>query len=309
MNQSVLLVEDDDALRDSLAQTLEIEGITVIATAQFAQARRVIRANFNGVVLTDIRMPGADGFDVLALARGVDEELPVVMLTGEADVPMAIRAMKEGAWEFLEKPCSTDRLLEVLGRALRARALALRSRASEQRLRRGDLAAVNFPGRSDASRDLRRALRAAAEGRRPVVLTGPAGVGKKQAAHTLFHLMDTGGRFQAETVPLAGNFALAPDTRVLSLKRAERLGHDDAARLNAAGVDRANLRLIAATQGAVPGWIAARDPVEIAMPSLADRAPDVSVIFEELLRMAARNADRDMPPVTPDLLARVAGRD
>ncbi|MEM6618516.1 MAG: response regulator, partial [Pseudomonadota bacterium] len=95
MNQSVLLVEDDDALRDSLAQTLEIEGITVIATAQFAQARRVIRANFNGVVLTDIRMPGADGFDVLALARGVDEELPVVMLTGEADVPMAIRAMKE----------------------------------------------------------------------------------------------------------------------------------------------------------------------------------------------------------------------
>ena len=73
-------------------------------------------------------MPEKDGFDILALAQSVDSDLPVVMLTGEGDVPMAIRAMREGAYDFLEKPCDTGHLIEVLNRAMAHRALVLRTR-------------------------------------------------------------------------------------------------------------------------------------------------------------------------------------
>lgn len=308
MTRQVLLIEDDSALRASLAQTLDLEGISVIATDNYAHARRTIRANFNGVVLTDIRMPQHDGFDILDLARAADEELPVVMLTGQGDVPMAIRAMKAGAYDFLEKPCPTERLIEVLNRALSHRALVLRNRRVEQRLVRSDLASANFPGDSAASRGLRQALRAAADSGAHVVLTGAEGVGKKQASHTLFHLMGLGGRFQTEPAPLSADFILHADTTVMSLKRLEGAGETlerDIARLLA---QRPALRLIGQTAGVAPAPLLALGALEVAVPDLAARHADLPAIFEELLRQAARNADRDMPPITPRMLARISGR-
>lgn len=306
MTRQVLLVEDDDALRESLRQTLDLEGISVIATAHFVQARRTVRANFNGVVLTDIRMPGQDGFDVLAMVRAADEELPVVMLTGEGDVPMAIRAMKEGAYDFLEKPCATDHLLGVLNRALDHRALILKTRAMERRLKRSDLASVNFPGDSAISRDLRASLRQAAESGMHILLTGPDGVGKKQASHTLFHLMGLGGGFQPVNWPLSAGFEPAADTTVLSVKHLERA--TDATVLQALLDANPDLRLILHTSGGMPATLCDLSYVPVAIPDLAARHADLPAIFEELLRQAARNADRDMPPVSAEVLTHIAGR-
>ena len=82
MSNQVLLIEDDDALRVSLTQTMELAGFTPIPTSSFVQARRTIRANFSGVILSDIRMPHQDGFDVLAHAKRADADLPVILLTG-----------------------------------------------------------------------------------------------------------------------------------------------------------------------------------------------------------------------------------
>ena len=92
MTGQVLLIEDDDALRASLAQTMELEGLTVTPTQSYVQARRSIRANFPGVILSDIQMPHQTGFDVLATARNADPNLPVILLTGHSDVPTAMRA-------------------------------------------------------------------------------------------------------------------------------------------------------------------------------------------------------------------------
>ena len=105
MIKQVILIEDDDAMRLSLTQTLDLEEITVIAANSLMQAKRNIRANFPGIIISDIRMPRNDGFDVLAYVKSVDNELPTIMLTGEADVPMALQAIKSGAYDFLEKPC------------------------------------------------------------------------------------------------------------------------------------------------------------------------------------------------------------
>lgn len=308
MSGTVLLVEDDEALRASLAQALDLEGLDVIQTAQFAQIRRVLRANFNGVVLTDIRMPGHDGFEVLRLARSIDPEIPVVMLTGEGDVPMAIRAMKEGAHDFLEKPCSTDHLVEVLNRALEHRALVLKHRAMERRLRRSDLASVNFPGRGAASTRLRERLRAAAEAGGHVVLVGPAGAGKRLASHTLFHLMGAEGRFQPETLPLPAGFQPHPETTVMTLKGLSQANAATWQAVQRMLHERPRLRLVGLTRGPVPAEMMALAPMIVEVPDLAARHEDLPEIFEELLRQAARNADRDMPPIRRDVIDHIMAR-
>ena len=129
MVSKVLIIEDDAALRASIEQTLELEDLVPVPTGSLLQARRTIRSNFQGVVLSDIRMPDHDGFDVLQFCQVRDAELPVVLLTGHSDVPTATRAIKEGAYDYLEKPIEPVRLIEVLRRALDHRALVLENRA------------------------------------------------------------------------------------------------------------------------------------------------------------------------------------
>lgn len=134
MTRKVLIIEDDAALRASIAQTLELEDLEPIQTSSFIQARRSIRSNFKGVILSDIKMPDHTGFDVLRFAQTRDPDLPVVLLTGFSDVPTAMRAIKEGAYDYLEKPCDPDRLADTLRRALDHRDLVLENRAIRQEL-------------------------------------------------------------------------------------------------------------------------------------------------------------------------------
>ena len=189
MTPTILLIEDDAALRRSLAQSFELEDITVIAASSFVMAKSHITHDFEGVILSDIRMPGKDGFDVLAYARKIDPDLPVVLLTGQADVPMAVRAMAEGAYDFRQKPCPPEQLLEAASRAMEHRHLVLKSRDMERQLQAGDAAATNFPGTSAAVERLRASLRQAAGLRMHVFLHGPNGAGKRLAAHTI-HALD-----------------------------------------------------------------------------------------------------------------------
>jgi two-component system C4-dicarboxylate transport response regulator DctD len=134
MTTKVLIIEDDSALRSSIVQTLELEDLEPIPTSSFTQARRSIRSNFKGVVLSDIKMPDRDGFEVLNFVRARDPDLPVVLLTGYSDVPTAMRAIKEGAYDYLEKPCDPDRLIDTLRRALDHRSLVLENRAIRDEL-------------------------------------------------------------------------------------------------------------------------------------------------------------------------------
>ena len=121
-NVTVLVIDDDRAVRDALVQTLELADCRVISTGSFVAAKDYISPDFQGIILSDIRMPGRDGFHVLNYGREVDHDLPVVLLTGEGDIPMAVSAMAQGAFSFLEKPCDSKDLMRVLERALRARA-------------------------------------------------------------------------------------------------------------------------------------------------------------------------------------------
>jgi len=114
MSGRVLLVDDDAPVREALGQTLELADLQPTLAGSFIVAKDSINRQFDGVIVTDIRMPGRDGFHLLEYTRSVDPELPVILLTGEGDIPMAVKGMSAGAFDFLEKPCAPQPFLEVV---------------------------------------------------------------------------------------------------------------------------------------------------------------------------------------------------
>jgi len=316
MSGQVLLIEDDDALRASLAQTLELADIAVIPTKGYVQARRSIRANFPGVILSDIRMPHQDGFDVLAAARSADPDLPVILLTGHSDVPTAMRAMKEGAYEYLEKPVGTERLVDVVGRAITHRQLVLKSRRIERALEQSDAAARSFPGSGPVSSALRTALRRVAATSSHVHLYGPKGTGRKEAAFAINALAPEPRVFRALNLITASEDAVARLAGAgggagwdLSLKNVEHATPRQIEDLHALLNSDPSLRLISSS--VLPLSELERlglgedgnTMVEIRFPTLEERREDLPEIFENLLRLAIRGLDTDMPDVPTSVLS------
>ncbi|WP_186826956.1 response regulator [Shimia ponticola] len=128
MTTPVLLVDDDEDVRTAYGQTLELDGYDTILARALIEAVDHLHAGWPGVVVTDVKMPGRDGFDMLARVRKIDPAIPVIVLTGHADVPMAVRAMREGAFSLLEKPCSSAELLDTVRAATAARASEIKAR-------------------------------------------------------------------------------------------------------------------------------------------------------------------------------------
>ena len=126
--QHIIFVDDDDALRAATTQSFELADIEVRAFADAENALAEIDARFVGAVVTDIRMPRLDGLEFFARIRAIDPDIPVILITGHADVPMAIGALKSGAFDFLAKPYATDHLLAAVRKALETRRLVLDNR-------------------------------------------------------------------------------------------------------------------------------------------------------------------------------------
>ena len=185
MTRLVRLVDDDDDLRAAQVQTLQMAGWQVEDYAQAALALRGITRDYPGVVLSDVRMPGMDGFQFFEHLHKIDPDLPVILLTGHGDVPMAVAALKAGAYDFLTKPVGRDVLLAALNRACSARQLVLENR--DLRQARHD-AADDFPelaGGSEVMTHLRAALDKVAEAGGSALLTGPDGAGKLVVARAI----------------------------------------------------------------------------------------------------------------------------
>jgi two-component system response regulator FixJ len=133
----VHVVDDDEAVRSSLSMLLESAGL-VTRTYKSATAILTAAAELTGgCILTDIRMPEIDGLALQRRLRELGCRLPVIVMTGHGDVPVAVQALKAGALDFLEKPFDDDRLLEAVGKALQAdrRARAERDRIAEMAAR------------------------------------------------------------------------------------------------------------------------------------------------------------------------------
>ena len=125
----VIYVEDDDDVRIGGVQALELAGFSVSGFASVETASASVRADMPFVVVCDVRLRGKSGLDWLSDLRGLDQDLPVILITGHGDISMAVQAMRNGAYDFIEKPCSSEQLISVVRRAAEKRRLTLEVRA------------------------------------------------------------------------------------------------------------------------------------------------------------------------------------
>lgn len=188
MRQTVLLIDDDEAMRRSTEQALELAGHAVQAFAGAEEALGSVSPSFNGVVVTDIRMPGMDGMTLMQRVHDVDADLPVILITGHADVSLAVTAMRRGAYDFIEKPFSMQGLGAVLRRALDHRSLVIENRRLRAAAGQRDDLEARLPGRSAAMIDLRRLIRTLGPSETDILITGPTGSGKEVVARALHDL-------------------------------------------------------------------------------------------------------------------------
>ena len=181
----VLLIDDDPHLRQALYQTLDLAGLHVLPLAEATGIAARIERNWPGVVVSDIRMPGLDGLQLLEQLQQADPQLPVILITGHGDVPMAVQAMRAGAFDFLEKPFASDDLLASVRRALALRQLVLENRSLRLALADRQQLSARLLGRSPAMQRMREQLGALAAIDTDVLILGETGAGKEVVARAL----------------------------------------------------------------------------------------------------------------------------
>ncbi|MVW74471.1 sigma-54-dependent transcriptional regulator [Pseudomonas xionganensis] len=187
-HSQVLLIDDDAHLRQALAQTLDLAGLKVCSLADARGLAPRIPRDWPGVVVSDIRMPGIDGLQLLTQLHEQDPELPVLLITGHGDVPLAVQAMRAGAYDFLEKPFASDDLLASVRRALDLRRLVLDNRSLRLALSDRNALAARLVGQSPAMQRLREQLGALAGIAADVLILGETGAGKEVVARALHDL-------------------------------------------------------------------------------------------------------------------------
>lgn len=181
----IFLVDDEPDLRSSTVQALDLAGFEV---QDFASAERVldlVSFGFPGIVLTDIRMPGMDGMTLMNRIHEIDRDIPVILLTGHGDVQLAVRAMREGAYDFVEKPFSAGQLAEIVSRAMDYRRLVLENRVLKAAAGQADDLEQRLIGRSNTMIDLRRRVRTLGPTEADVLIVGETGSGKEVVARAL----------------------------------------------------------------------------------------------------------------------------
>ena len=321
----VLLVDDDRAVREALGQSLELAGMRPVLAGSYIEAKDHIAAEFEGVVLSDIRMPGKDGFALLDLARKVDPDLPVILLTGEGDVPTAVRGMTGGAFDFLEKPCNPSELIAVVTKALRTRALILENRALKREIRRGDAAARMLVGSSAASEQMREAARTAARTSAEVLISGPPGAGTAKMAEVI-HLLSAAAMRPFQKLSAA---SATPDGLATLFEKSGggTIFLDEVAALPMAAqfvlldlIDsHSGTRVIAGTYRDLareaaegrfnPDLFYKLDVMRVRIPPLKERTEDIPVLFRHYVAIACEQSDLPMPEITPDVIAGLMAQD
>lgn len=180
----VIVIEDEECVRLATVQTLELGGFTVHACASAEAAWPLLDDAFGGIIVTDVRLPGSSGLDLLAQVMTIDADLPVIVMTGHGHVSMAVEAMRGGAYDFIEKPFATERLLETARRAREKRDLVLENR----RLKAAWKAQPDLPaliGMSPAIERLRRLIATLGPTLADIMINGQTGTGKEVVARQL----------------------------------------------------------------------------------------------------------------------------
>ena len=181
----IAIVDDEQDMRQSISQWLALSGFDTETFASAEEALKGLGPNYPGIVVSDIKMPGMDGMQFLRKLKGVDSSLPVIMITGHGDVPMAVKAMRVGAFDFLEKPFNPDRMTELAKKATQARRLTLDNRALRRELSDGSALIKKLIGQSPPMERLKEDILDLGQADGHVLIEGETGTGKTLVAHAL----------------------------------------------------------------------------------------------------------------------------
>lgn len=224
--ERVLFIDDEMHVRMAGQQTLELAGYRVDCFDSATSALTEIADDFPGVVVSDVRMPGLSGMDFLTEALKRDAELPIVLITGHGDIAMAVAAIHAGAYDFLEKPFSSDRLLDTVARAMDRRRLVLENRALRRDLEAAAVTGSRIVGSNPKVAEVRRMIATLAPINTDILINGETGTGKEVVARALH---DQSPRREANFVAL--NCGAMPETMI----ETELFGHEAGAFTGATG--------------------------------------------------------------------------
>jgi two-component system response regulator HydG len=186
---SLLVVDDESAILDSLRILFKNEGFDVVVAQGGRAALEALERAVPAIVLTDVRMPSVSGLDILTAARRRDPDLPVILMTAQAELKTAIDAVNQGAFHYIQKPFDNDELVSICRRALEHRQLKAENRVLKQEIRRRERSqAVKPVGVSRAFRDVMRMAETVAPTDSIVLIEGESGTGKEVIARYIHEL-------------------------------------------------------------------------------------------------------------------------
>ena len=353
---NIILVDDDADLRHALSQSLSLSGFDVIEYESADGVLDNIHRGLYGVLITDIRMPGTDGLELLSTALDIDPAMPVILITGHGDVSIAVEAMRNGAYDLIEKPFSADRLTNVVARALEKRRLVLENRSLRQELSGHAELDKRLVGRTPGMLKLRNELMALTGADVDVLIWGETGSGKEVVARALH---EEGSRkdkpfvaLNCGAIPLdimeselfgheSGAFTSANKQRVGKLEHAnggtifldeiesmpmelqikllrvietrsiERLGSNKIIPLDVRFVAATKIDLEEASQNQLfrADLYYRLNVAVVRIPPLRERKDDIPALLYHLAREARARYRRDIPDITPEIIAELTAYD
>lgn len=203
----VLLVDDDKDLLAALTQAFELSDMSVKPYRCAVTALKNINSGLKGIVVTDVRMPELDGLEFFRKIKAIDPEIPVIIMTGHADVPMVLSVLKEGVFSFLAKPIVTEELISTSQRALDSRALVLENRNLRD-LANQTIDKNMLIGASDAITKIRDTINQIAKAEVDILIEGETGTEKETVARAI-HQLSQRSRYKMVNINCA---ALSPET-------------------------------------------------------------------------------------------------